>query len=499
MRDHIVLFLNGSEVRVRGEESLLPLSEWLRRRKFLTGTKVVCSEGDCGACSVLVGRWDATQGGFKYRTVDSCIAFPYQMDGAHLVTVEGLSHPDGSLHPVQQAMVKCFGSQCGFCTPGFVMSMAGQFEAHKDCSGRRSEPLGHDELRRALGGNLCRCTGYVQILEAGESIDPAHVEPLSARYPDAQFADRVAALSNDDVRVDWVDEECGPGLMVAPTTLEAAVAFRTVHPQCTVVAGATDVGVLRNKGKISPRVVLSLGRVRDLDAIDVSPERLVCGARATWRDLEEALRDYEPSYHRILALFGSPQIRTMGTIGGNFANASPIADSLPFHFVMDSEIEVLGPGGQRTIPISEFYLGYKKLALKPGELISRIFTPLPAHTERLRLYKVSRRKDMDISTFTAAIRVGLDGDQITLARIAMGGVGPVVLRLRKTEEFLAGKTVSEDLFAEAGRIASGEITPISDVRGSDKYRRQLAENVIRKFHWEALVGERDLWIESTAL
>jgi xanthine dehydrogenase small subunit len=480
-RDHLLVYINGKRHEVAGADAFVTLSDYLRLRLGQVGTKIVCSEGDCGACSVLVGRNEETPGGGRivYRAVDSCILFMYQIDRAHVVSVEGLKR-NGLLSPVQDAMVKCHGSQCGFCTPGFVMTMAGLLEG--DGVGRK-EALTPDELSSGLTGNLCRCTGYVQIIEAGCAVDPGKTARLSELYPDGPMADAFDLHANDDVLI--VDSD---GRTVAlPANLEAAIAFKAAHPGCTVVAGATDIGVQHNKGKIDPREILCLANVGEMKGVIHEDGTLTAGACANWSQVEREVKDLVPQFYDVLTVFGSPQIRNAGTIGGNIANASPIADSVPFLFVMGAELEIAGPDGARRVDINDFYHGYKQFDLKPDELIARVHIPLPTEAQTLRLYKVSRRRDLDISTFTAAVLMALDdaGETIQSVRISYGGVGPVVLRLPKTEAFLAGKSFEEGAMREAGLIAKTEVTPITDVRGGADFRLQLAENILTKFYFDS--------------
>jgi xanthine dehydrogenase small subunit len=270
-----------------------------------------------------------------------------------------------------------------------------------------------------------------------------------------------------------------------PADLEEALEFLSEHPDATIVAGATDIGVRINKTSTVPDSILDLNRVAELDGIAVHEGELAVGARTSWTALEAACEELIPEFHKIIALFGAPQIRHVGTIGGNIANASPIADSLPFLYVMDAELELRSANGTRRVPIIEFYKGYKKLDLRPGELIARVRVPLPGDDELLRLYKVSRRRDLDIASFTAAVRVRLAGDTISGAAVAFGAVGPTVIRARRTEEFLFGRPLNEATMQAAGDVAVAEIAPISDVRGAADYRYQLTRNILLKFYHES--------------
>jgi len=470
MRDHLVLYINGARHVVAGGDAFLSLSDYLRHRCGLIGTKIVCSEGDCGACTTLVGRPDAERTAFHYRPVDACIQFMFQLDGAHVVTVEGL-RPDARLNDVQQAMIDGHGSQCGFCTPGFVMAMTGLLE--------NADALDEPQLRHGLTGNLCRCTGYTSIVEAGLQCDGAEHERLGDVYPAAPMQADLGKLAGDAIAIERPLD--GATQRVAcPTTLAEATAFLAAHPTARLVAGATDVGVRANKSGRLPETILDLNRVAELAFVEIAGGKLRCGARATWTSLLAACNSTLPEFARILSIFGAPQIRHVGTIGGNIANGSPIADSLPLLYVMDATLILASAAGRREVNINKFYRGYKQLDLAPGELIAEVRLPLPAD-DALRLYKVSRRRDLDISTFTAAIRMRLSGDEIAEARIAYGGVGPVVLRAPRTEAFLAGQPFTLETMHAAGDLAVDEITPISDVRGAADYRRQLARNVLVKF------------------
>jgi len=474
MLDHLLIWVNGRRREVRGREAFLSLSDYLRRVLSLVGTKIVCSEGDCGACSVLIGRPAADGHRLVYRPVDSCIQFMFQLDGTHIVTIEGLG---GETEPsaVQQAMIECHGSQCGFCTPGFVVAMTGLLEDRDE--------LDETSMRCGLTGNLCRCTGYLPILDAGRHVDSTQHQRIEQLYPSVAMRREFAPRRGQAIEVcaEWDEQE---HVFNSPPNLAAALTTLSEHSDATIVAGATDIGVRMNKSLTIPRKIFDLNRVGELAGARIENGELVMGARASWTEIEEICRDAVPEFHKIVAVFGAPQIRHVGTIGGNIANASPIADSLPFLHVMDARLELRSLGGSRDVNINDFYKGYKKFDLRPGELITRVHVPLPASDELLRLYKVSRRRDLDIATFTAALRLRLSGETIADAAIAFGAVGPTVLRARKTEAFLRGRSLDEDTMRAAGDVAVSEITPISDVRGAADFRFQLTRNVLMKFFHE---------------
>jgi xanthine dehydrogenase small subunit len=398
----------------------------------------------------------------------------FQLDGTHVVTIEGLGD-ERAPGAAQQALIDCHGSQCGFCTPGFVVAMTGLLE-ELDCLTER-------EWRSGLTGNLCRCTGYTPILEAGHEIDAGHHQRLSARYPcDAMLGEFNQRRDQPIlIRAQWAGAEHA---LISPPNLRSALEFFHANPDALVIAGATDVGVRINKSSVMPGAILDLNRVAELERMTIENGEMLLGARATWSTIERVCQNRVPEFYNIITRFGGAQIRHVGTIGGNIANASPIADSLPFLFVMDAVLELASRDSTRSVPITEFYEGYKKLDLRSGELIARIRVPLPTAEDVLRLYKVSRRRDLDIASFTAAVRLRLDGDTIEQAAIAFGAVGPTVNRARKTERFLRGRTFDELAMRSAGDVAVEEIAPISDVRGAADYRYQLTRNILLKFYHE---------------
>jgi xanthine dehydrogenase small subunit len=415
------------------------------------------------------------------------------------------------------------------------MSMTGLLE--------EGEELNEDALRTGLTGNLCRCTGYTQIIESGLKSNDAERERLGALYPpDAMLAD-FAKIRDEPVQLEaqWFGEH---HIACCPTTLDDALEFLTEHPTATIVAGATDLGVRINKTGRLPTLILDLNRIEELARLRIENNTLIAGALATWTDLLAALNppplkggarggiataldvistnrhsnaeDPSPNlspqgrgieeFARILQIFGAPQIRHVGTIVGNIANASPIADSLPFLFVMEATLtlarsasaarnatqEVPLPSGERLgegrptreVNINAFFNGYKQLDLAPGELITEVHIPLPADADLLRLYKVSRRRDLDISTVTAAIRLHLrdESEEIIHASIALGAVAPTVIRPRRAEQFLLGQPLTEQTMQAAAEIAVDDISPLTDVRGAADYRRQLVRNIFRKFY-----------------
>jgi len=476
MRDYVLLYINGTRHEIWGECVYQPLTDLLRYDLALPGTKVVCAEGDCGSCTVLIGRPEG--GAMRYQGIDGCIQYLWQLDGRHVITVEGLKE-DGRLHPVQEAMVESFGSQCGYCTPGFVMAMAAMLE--------EDAPLTRQGVKDGLTGNLCRCTGYEQIIEAALSLKGKPVTPIAERYHDPQMFAELEACAQDSVEIAYAESwgrESRNVRIGIPATVADAVAFKAKHKNVMVVSGGTDISVQMNKGKVEPDTLLSLVHLRELEGVQEAGGWLTIGAKATWTDVERACSESLSEFQKIIQVFASVQIKNAGTLAGNVGNGSPIADSMPFLYVMEAEVELTGPSGSRWVNLNRFYHGYKQLEMRPDELITRLRLQRLKPEETLKLYKVSKRKDLDISTFTAGVRMTLDGEQITQPRLAYGGVGPIVLRLPETERFLSGKPLTLETIHKAGKLVRREITPIADVRASEDYRLQLAENILLKFYHE---------------
>ncbi len=471
MRDYLLLYVNGHRHEIRGQRAFGSLSDFLRYDLRHTGTKVVCAEGDCGSCSVLIGRPENDR--LAYRAVTSCIQFLYQLDGAHVITVEGLRQSDGELHPVQDAMVKCHGAQCGYCTPGFVVAMSGLYEEAAGDVATLSETT----LRCGLVGNLCRCTGYEAILKAGLSVNAADVKRANTLYPPASIVTDIqstcataAELKGDDDRVAFL-----------PASLIDALQFKADHPDCIPFAGGTDLGVQINKGRREPMEVLVLTRLPELREVRATAAELSFGASATWTTLERLCERELPELATMLSRFASPPIKNAGTIGGNIANGSPIADSMPAFYVLGAKIELASIRGKRLVDINDFFTGYKRTVMTADEIITRVVLPKTQPGELLRLYKISKRHDLDISTLTAAFLLQRDGDRVLSIRIALGGVAGNVVRLPDVEAWLTGKPIDEKTFAQAGAMAAEQIKPISDVRGSAAYRSRLAANLFAKF------------------
>lgn len=466
-REKVIFYLNHERVELSGSEVFQPLSTWLRYRKGRTGTKVVCSEGDCGACTVMLG-WLGPDRKLEYRIVDACIQFLFQLDLCHVITIEGISSGN-ELHPAQQAMVEYFGSQCGFCTPGFVMALADLAEKEKIHTTA--------VIKDKLAGNLCRCTGYEAIVKAGLALNDKPAPRLLARFDVAGIEREFAAHRDDSVKVTGNDEQ----VVFKPRDLSEALKLRAAMPHLRLVAGGTDLGVQHNKGKALLTQVMFIAHLHEIAAVQKIGDTLEIGAVANWTDVLAATEKRVPELYDILKVFAAEQIRNAATIGGNIINASPIADSLPCLFVLGARLVLSSISGRREVDINTFYTGYKKFDLLPNEILTKIILPLPAANAKLGLYKVSKRRDLDISTVTLGIYLKTQAGKITEAHLAAGGVGATVVRLRSAEKSLAGSDWSAEAFSQAGQIAAAEISPLSDVRGSAEFRKVLVKNLFMKY------------------
>lgn len=489
MRDHVVFYVNGERHEVTGDDAGLMLADYMRYKLGLTGTKIVCAEGDCGACTILrrfpfAARVKTGKTGRRerYLAINSCVVLVAQMDGSSLVTVDALEK-NNELTPVQNAMMSCHGSQCGFCTPGFVMALTGAME--KNCTRGSRANLSEKDARNALTGNLCRCTGYQQILDAAADIDMSKYESVARRFYSKAQERELFKLGEDGVHIQTPEFE-----FFAPLTLKDASKYLSRNRDARIIAAATDLGVMHNKRKLRLSRVLSLHLIPSLYEMKEVDGTYHFGGRVTLAEVRSYLKSRAPELAGYLDIFASPQIKNIATLAGNIANASPIADTPPALMIADAVVLTFGPKGEREIPIANFFLGYRKTALKAGELISGLRVRKPSRDEHFAVYKVSERKDLDISSVNAGVWLKFEekkGQRIVAdARIALGGVALTPVRLRRTEKSLVGQSAEAIDVDAAARILQLEINPISDVRGSAAFRRILAENLFRRFFKERL-------------
>ena len=465
-------FLLNEQLReLTDVDPTLTVLEWLRGPAGLTGTKEGCAEGDCGACTVVLGMPTAG-GSMRYRAVNSCILFLPVLDGCQLLTVEHLKAPDGRLHPVQQAMVDHHGSQCGFCTPGFVMSLFAMYV---------SEPRPtRERVNDVLSGNLCRCTGYRPIVDAAQAIyDTAWDEPTRAHA--TQTAKRLNELRADPEPLAL--EHAGRRYF-APTSASQLDALLAAHPQATLLAGGTDVGLWVTKLHRDLGDVIYLGNVAELRGIVERDDELVIGAAVTHTDAYAVIAREFPDFGELLRRFGSTLVRNSSTVGGNVANGSPIGDSMPALIALGAHVALRGPDGEREIPIEDLYIAYGKQSRKPGEYVARLRIPKLKNGEQFRCYKLSKRFDQDISAVCAAFKLRVENGRVAEIRTGFGGIAAIPARARKTEVALTAQPWNEPTLAHAESVLGDEFTPLTDMRASRDYRRLATTRLLRKFFIE---------------
>jgi len=468
-----IRFLFRGEVReLHDAPPTQTILQHLREDVRCTGTKEGCAEGDCGACTVVVGSLEG--GELALKAVNACIQFTPTLDGKALFTVEDLAQADGALHPVQQALVECHGSQCGFCTPGFAMSLWGMYIKHEGVAPKRCE------IDDALSGNLCRCTGYRPIIDAARRM--AELPPVA--FDKTALAGRLRGLQRGQA---FCYTAHGQRFHV-PRTLDELVRLRAEHPAAVLLAGSTDVGLWVTKQMRELGDVIYLGQVEALKSVGIDAAMLEIGAGVSLEDAYAALcARYPLELSELWQRFASLPIRNAGTLGGNVANGSPIGDSMPWLIALGSQVVLRGPDGVRVLALEDFYLGYQQKDLRAGEFVQAVRVSLPSAGRRFRTYKLAKRFDQDISAVCAAFAVTLDGDTIVDARIAFGGMAATPKRAAEAEAVLRGQPWSEDTLRAAMEALARDYAPLSDARASGSYRMRAAQNLLRRFWLETRV------------
>lgn len=456
----IAFLLNGTPVRIAGQPATRTLLDWLRETRGLTGTKEGCNEGDCGACTVMVTDADGA------RALNACILFLPQLHGKAVRTVEGLAAPDGTPHPVQAAMVAHHGSQCGFCTPGFVVSMAvGHLNGRTD----------HDDV---LAGNLCRCTGYAPIIRAAEAAE-------SVPVPEGMKADRDLILTEVS---HGAPMGAGDSVFGAfrPATADELARWYQANPEATLIAGATDVGLWVTKQLRDLAPVAFLNGIAEMQTITRQGDTLRIGAGVTVEALRQAIAALHPSFAEMLRRYASLQIRNAATIGGNIANGSPIGDGPPPLIALGATLHLRQGDSRRDLPLEAFFLDYRKQDRRPGEFVEAV--TIPAAAPALRVYKLSKRFDQDISAVCGAFDVTVEGGVVTSARIAFGGMAGIPKRAAAAEAALLGQSWTPATVEAAALAMAGDFAPLSDMRASAGYRMLTAQNMLRRYLHD-LAGE----------
>ncbi|MGR6468721.1 xanthine dehydrogenase small subunit [Rhizobium sp. PAMB 3182] len=481
MADSIRFFLNDEVVSLSSVRPTETLLDYLRLKRRLTGTKEGCAEGDCGACTVLVGR--LVDGALRYEGVNACIRFLGSLNATHVVTVEHLAAKDGKLHPVQQAMVDTHGSQCGFCTPGIVMSLYGLWLSN-------SAPSRAD-IEKALQGNLCRCTGYEPIVKAAEQVSAAR--PSTLFDPVEKIRTEVAAKlwsMRSDATIDITTED---GRLLVPGSVEKLLEIMAEHPQATIVAGSTDVGLWVTKQMRELNPVVFINHLTDLQIVRADETGVFIGAGVTYSQAFKTLAAEIPALAPLLDRIGGEQVRNMGTIGGNIANGSPIGDTPPPLIALGATVTLRSVRGRRSIPLEDFFIEYGKQDRAADEIVDSIFIPRPPAASRFAVYKISKRRDEDISALCGAFSLTLDDmNKVADIRIAFGGMAGTPKRARAVESALLGQPWSEETIEAARDAFDSDFQPLTDWRASAGYRQLTAKNLLTRFYLETTGDRQEL-------
>ncbi len=466
----IKFYLNDELIELENIGARETLLDYLRLEHSLTGTKEGCGEGDCGACTVLVGRVET--GELEYKTINACICLMPSLNASHVVTVESLRTLDGTLHPTQQSMVKNHGSQCGFCTPGIVMSLYGAWI-------KSVEPT-NDNIERSLQGNLCRCTGYGPIIQAAKSINRFGL------VRDDKLLQRKAMMKNNLIALKLNHHSIGinqNSKYIVPESLESFSELFLTCPEATIVAGATDVGLWITKDMSMINPIIFIGNLSELQNIHENKQIIDFGACVTYSKCEPVLSKYYPAVHDYFYRIAGEQIRNVGTIGGNIGNGSPIGDLAPLFIALRGTILLRKGDARREIAIEDYFINYGVQDLKPSEFIESIRIPLNQNLF-LFTYKISKRRDEDISTVSAIFSFEVLENKLLNVRLVFGGMAPIPKRAKHAEESLNGKIFDSSIVKLAQLAIENDFQPISDMRASSHYRMQVAKNLIQKCQLE---------------
>jgi len=480
-RDDSICFLLGNAPKqIRCTEPSMTVLQYLRQKERMTGTKEGCAEGDCGACTVVIGSLE--QGAIRYEAVNSCIMFLPFLHGKQLIAVEHLCDRDGTMHPVQQAMVDEHGSQCGFCTPGFVMSMFAMVH-------NRVKP-DKASVDNAIAGNLCRCTGYVPIVRAARSVLSAQIHDKFDQREDETIEQLRSLNASKSVRAGSEGK-----LYFSPSTTNELAQILAQRPNSRIVAGATDVGLWVTKQGRSLGTIVYIGAIDSLKQVTVENAAIRMGAGVSVSRAMDVISQHYPSMKQLFDRYGSVQIRNLATIGGNVANGSPIGDSLPALVALDAKLAIESASGSREISAEEFFIDYGVQDLHRGEFLSQIIIPLPIARQQFRIYKLSKRYHQDISAVCGAFSIVSEQTRkIKSARVCFGGMAPTPRRAFQCEQALVRYGLTQKGIDAAKRALQEDYTPISDFRGSDAYRMHAAGSLVEKFVNEiSSAGKQSVW------
>jgi xanthine dehydrogenase small subunit len=470
MRESIQFLLNGRLETLRNLPPATTLLNYLRKVKRLTGTKEGCAEGDCGACTVVIG--ELNEGHVCYRAVNACILLLGMLEGRSVTTVEHLRGADGRLHPVQQALLDAHASQCGFCTPGFVMSLYALYLGAEEPRPRRGR------INDVLAGNLCRCTGYGPIVRAAQSMHDLPAPDTGVK--ESSDLVQLQAIAHRETVV----LECGGRRFYSPASLEDFARLCAENPGATIVSGATDVGVWITKWHRDLASFIWTGRVGELKAVREEGALLRIGAAAPWSDVEPLIAQHFPDFGEVVRRFGSVQVRNTATIGGNIANGSPIGDAAPALIAIGARVVLRKEMRRRTLPLEAFFIAYGRQDRQPGEFVEAIEVPLLADPARLKCYKLSKRFDQDISAVCGAFNIDVVDGTVREARICYGGMAATPKRASSVEAALKDQAWTLATVMAALPAFDHDYAPLSDVRGSASYRARAAKNLLVKYFHE---------------
>ncbi|MBP1887333.1 xanthine dehydrogenase small subunit [Sinorhizobium mexicanum] len=472
IRNTIRFLLNDRLVELADVSPVQTLLDFLRIDRSLRGTKEGCAEGDCGACTVLVGR--LLGGQLRYESINACIRFVGSLDGCHVVTVDALAQPNGPLHPVQQAMVDTHASQCGFCTPGFVMSLYGLWMEKPKPSVQ--------EIEKALQGNLCRCTGYAAIIRAAEAISSIGEVGKDPLVTERENIGRQLAALQDGRRVVIGNEA---ERFVLPASVEDFAAVFEADPKATIVAGSTDVGLWVTKFMRDIAPVVHISHLEELRRISVDGEGITLGAGVSYTEAFPVIVEHFPQLRELWDRIGGQQVRNMGTVGGNIANGSPIGDTPPALIALGASVTLRKGARRRTLPLEAFFVEYGKQDREPGEFVETVRIPFLDEGIRFAVYKVTKRLDEDISAVCGAFCASLDDQgKVAEATIAFGGMAGTPKRASKVEAVLEGADWNDATIEAAVAAFAEDFTPLTDWRASAEYRMLVAKNLLRRFYLE---------------
>jgi xanthine dehydrogenase small subunit len=463
----ISFLLNNELVSLTDIDTNLTVLEYLREVRYSVGTKEGCASGDCGACTVVVAQLSSTEE-LHYKSMNACITFIGSLHGKQLITIEHLKE-SAKLHSVQQSMVDNHGSQCGFCTPGFVMS---SFALHKN----NPKPSREDVLED-LAGNLCRCTGYRPIIDA--AAEPTTDEDSFAKHYQQTLKQLIKLNKAPSVRL-----ENNLSSYFAPKNIDELAEELLKHPDSALLAGGTDLALEVTQQLISFKRLISVGNVSELNYINEEDDKIIIGAAVPISQIKTLLENEFPDFGEMLERFGAKQVRNNATLGGNIGNASPIGDMPPALIVLGAAVTLQRGSTLRTIPIEDYFLDYKKTVLKESEFIREIIIPKSKKNQHLKLYKISKRFDDDISAVLAAFFIELEDNKIKTIRIAFGGMAAIPKRAEKTEKALLNRVLTEESIKAAQLQLIDDFQPLSDVRASAAYRMKVAQNLLMKCHLE---------------